>query len=157
MENENFETCPICYENDANCFTECNHGYCITCLQKINKCAICRKNLTHKQSHNNLLREIRNYHYQKNLKTNNDNNNSGINIYSFELKPEDHRPSGTMNFSRIQDAIDDINYFRHHNSGVHNFSRIDNGTLRLTLNADYPSSIHVLRTASGMIGAGFSN
>lgn len=110
MELENFETCPICYENDANYFTECNHRYCITCLQKINKCAICRKNLTHKQSHNNLLREIRIYHYQKHFKINNNNNNSGINIYTLKIEPEDHTPSGTMNFSIIQDVIDNMNY-----------------------------------------------
>jgi hypothetical protein len=29
---------------------------------------------------------------------------TGINVYSFALKPEDHQPSGTCNFSRIDNA-----------------------------------------------------
>lgn len=29
----------------------------------------------------------------------------GINVYSFALKPEDHQPSGTLNFSRIDTAV----------------------------------------------------
>ena len=28
----------------------------------------------------------------------------GINVYSFALKPEEHQPSGTCNFSRIDNA-----------------------------------------------------
>jgi len=37
------ELCPICIENDALYFTECGHKYCLRCLSRINKCAICRK------------------------------------------------------------------------------------------------------------------
>lgn len=42
MENE---LCPICIENPGINFTECNHGYCIMCLSRIKKCAICRNPL----------------------------------------------------------------------------------------------------------------
>ena len=31
--------------------------------------------------------------------------NAGINVYSFALKPEEHQPSGTLNFSRIDTAV----------------------------------------------------
>ena len=31
--------------------------------------------------------------------------NNSINVYSFALKPEEHQPSGTCNFSRIDSAI----------------------------------------------------
>jgi hypothetical protein len=31
--------------------------------------------------------------------------NRGINVYSFALKPEEHQPSGTLNFSRIDTAV----------------------------------------------------
>ena len=31
--------------------------------------------------------------------------NTGINVYSFALKPEEHQPSGTLNFSRIDTAV----------------------------------------------------
>lgn len=42
MSNE----CPICYDNTEIKYTECNHGYCLTCLCKLSKCAMCRKQLT---------------------------------------------------------------------------------------------------------------
>ena len=43
------ELCPICIENEATCITECRHSYCITCLCKIKKCAMCRKDLVRSQ------------------------------------------------------------------------------------------------------------
>tara|TARA_Y100000748_G_scaffold227864_1_gene192129 strand:- start:843 stop:1403 length:561 start_codon:yes stop_codon:yes gene_type:complete len=67
-----------------------------------------------------------------------------IGVYSFGLRPEDHQPSGTCNFSRI-----------------------DNATLQLTLNdaahADgsefqvYATNYNVLRIMSGMGGLAYSN
>lgn len=45
MENELTELCPICIEKPAYYYTECNHGYCIGCLSRIKKCAMCRKDL----------------------------------------------------------------------------------------------------------------
>ena len=69
---------------------------------------------------------------------------TGINVYSFGLKPEEHQPSGTANMSRI-----------------------DNATLQLTLtsNANNNSPIvkvfavnyNVLRIMSGMGGLAYSN
>ena len=67
---------------------------------------------------------------------------TGINVYSFGLKPEEHQPSGTCNFSRI-----------------------DNATLHLTLtnptgNAKvsvYAVNYNVLRIMSGMGGLAYSN
>jgi hypothetical protein len=45
MENELRELCPICIEKPAENYTECNHGYCIECLSRIKKCAMCRNPL----------------------------------------------------------------------------------------------------------------
>jgi hypothetical protein len=74
---------------------------------------------------------------------------TGINVYSFALKPEEHQPSGTCNFSRI-----------------------DNATLHLTLTAYsvksstatrsckvriYAVNYNVLRIMSGMGGLAYSN
>ena len=70
---------------------------------------------------------------------------TGINVYSFALKPEEHQPSGTCNFSRI-----------------------DNATLLLTLTPDtigegsalinvYATNYNVLRIMSGMGGLAYSN
>ena len=45
MDENSIELCPICIENEAIYLTECNHKYCITCLNKIKSCALCRKKL----------------------------------------------------------------------------------------------------------------
>ena len=62
-----------------------------------------------------------------------------INVYSFALKPEEHQPSGTCNFSRIDSAkliLDDKNYTSF-NIYAHNYN--------------------VLRIMSGMGGLAYSN
>ncbi len=68
MENKSVELCPICIDKSANYYTECGHGYCIECLSKIKKCAMCRNNLqmvkicnqikNHNLSHNNYTFEL---------------------------------------------------------------------------------------------------
>jgi hypothetical protein len=71
---------------------------------------------------------------------------TGINVYSFALKPEEHQPSGTCNFSRI-----------------------DKATLQLTVSVNtvrggrtaqvrvYAVNYNVLRVMSGMGGLAYSN
>ena len=71
---------------------------------------------------------------------------TGINVYSFALRPEEHQPSGTCNMSRI-----------------------DNATLQLVLSNDtiggddtakvrvYATNYNVLRVMSGMGGLAYSN
>ena len=65
---------------------------------------------------------------------------AGINVYSFALNPEEHQPSGTCNFSRI-----------------------DNATLSVKTKADtaalyvYGVNYNVLRIMSGMGGVAYSN
>ena len=71
---------------------------------------------------------------------------TGINVYSFGLKPEEHQPSGTCNMSRI-----------------------DNAVLQVTLTAQtvansrsakvrvYATNYNVLRIMSGMGGLAYSN
>ena len=61
-----------------------------------------------------------------------------INCYSFSLKPEEHQPSGTCNFSRIDKAT----------------LEFDN---TVTLNAIYAVNYNVLRIMSGMGGLAYSN
>jgi hypothetical protein len=53
------ELCPICIENDVTCITECSHSYCITCLCKIKKCALCRKHLIRHQLCKEIIGKIR--------------------------------------------------------------------------------------------------
>ena len=66
----------------------------------------------------------------------------GINVYSFALKPEEHQPSGTCNFSRIDNA-------------KLTFTTVGNatgGTVRV-----FATNYNVLRVMSGMGGLAYSN
>ena len=98
------ELCPICIDKEATVFTECNHGYCACCISRIKKCSMCRKPLLH----NELCNEIKNWHSKKNITYYNNfvsedknSSDSGINVYTFALRPEDHQPSGFVDFNRI--------------------------------------------------------
>jgi hypothetical protein len=81
---------------------------------------------------------IQPYQHHENVPT-----NAGLNVYSFALKPEEHQPSGTLNMSRIDTAVLNLN---------------------LNLRAGETSSLHVyavnynvLRILSGMGGLAYSN
>ena len=63
-------------------------------------------------------------------------------VYSFALKPEEHQPSGTCNFSRIDNAVLNLNHD----------SVTTNGTLKV-----YAVNYNVLRIMSGMGGLAYSN
>jgi hypothetical protein len=65
----------------------------------------------------------------------------GINVYSFALKPEDHQPSGTCNFSRIDNA-----------QLVLTIGTLTAGTVKV-----YAVNYNVLRIMSGMGGLAYSN
>jgi hypothetical protein len=66
------------------------------------------------------------------------NQNDGIGVYSFALKPEEHQPSGTCNFSRIDNA---------------QLVQTANGTATKVYAVNY----NVLRIMSGMGGLAYSN
>ena len=68
-------------------------------------------------------------------------NNVGINVYSFALKPEEHQPSGTCNFSRIDSAILQFNTTPDLANSIH----------------VYAVNYNVLRIMSGMGGLAYSN
>jgi hypothetical protein len=69
----------------------------------------------------------------------------GINVCSFALKPEDHQPSGTCNFSRIDNAKLQLTLvpILHENMTRH---------VRV-----YAVNYNVLRVMSGMAGLAYSN
>jgi hypothetical protein len=67
----------------------------------------------------------------------------GINVYSFALKAEDHQPTGTCNFSRIDNAT----------LNVTSDKPISSGSI---LNI-YTQNYNVLRVMSGMAGTAYSN
>ncbi len=64
---------------------------------------------------------------------------TGVNVYSFALNPEEHQPSGTCNFSRIDNAT----------------LTITTGTVAETY--IYALNYNVLRIMSGMGGLAYSN
>jgi len=66
--------------------------------------------------------------------------NTGINVYSFALKPEEHQPSGTLNFSRIDSAVLNIT-----------------AAAAATKCRVYAVNYNVLRVMSGMGGLAYSN
>ena len=71
---------------------------------------------------------------------------TGINVYSFALRPEEHQPSGTCNFSRIDNATLQL--------------VLSNATVAGTKTAKvrvYAVNYNVLRIMSGMGGMAYSN
>jgi len=71
---------------------------------------------------------------------------SGINVYSFALRPEEHQPSGSCNFSRIDNAVLQL--------------VLSSGTVSGTATAKvrvYAVNYNVLRVMSGMAGVAYSN
>ena len=92
--------------------------------------------------------------------------NSGINVYSFALKPEEHQPSGTLNMSRIDTATLDLTY-KPLNKGEASTSTAANPVER-TIDSTFESpkvsqvsiyavNYNVLRILSGMGGIAYSN
>ena len=79
----------------------------------------------------------------------------GINVYSFALKPEDHQPSGTCNFSRIDNATLNLSLLSANSIPAMS-------TLQSLLGSDstlniYTVNYNVLRVMSGMAGTAYSN
>jgi hypothetical protein len=68
-----------------------------------------------------------------------------IYVYSFAIKPEEHQPSGTCNFSRIDNTVLSLDV---------NTSTTDNATPTLKV---YVVNYNVLRIMSGMGGLAYSN
>ena len=73
----------------------------------------------------------------------------GINVYSFAITPEDHQPSGTCNFSRIDNAHLNITVTSNTISSTYNSG---NAKIRV-----YAVNYNILRIMSGMGGLAYSN
>ena len=84
---------------------------------------------------------IQPYQHHENVPT-----NAGINVYSFALKPEEHQPSGTLNMSRIDTAVLNLNL-----NAAYTATNLDK-SLHV-----YAVNYNVLRILSGMGGLAYSN
>ena len=71
---------------------------------------------------------------------------TGINVYSFSLRPEEHQPSGTCNFSRIDKATLQLTV------SVNTVTGGNTAQVRV-----YALNYNVLRVMSGMGGLAYSN
>jgi len=71
---------------------------------------------------------------------------TGINVYSFALRPEEHQPSGTCNFSRIDNATLQL--------VLSNATVAGMNTAKVRV---YATNYNVLRVMSGMGGLAYSN
>ena len=74
------------------------------------------------------------------------NPDTGINVYSFALRPEEHQPSGSCNFSRIDNAVLQLVLSSPTVSGT--------ATAKVRV---YAINYNVLRVMSGMAGVAYSN
>jgi hypothetical protein len=82
----------------------------------------------------------------------------GVNVYSFALKAEEHQPSGTCNFSRIDNATLQVKCGLYNSAG--NSDYINNfvgGSSSNSLLNIYTVNYNVLRVMSGMAGTAYSN
>jgi hypothetical protein len=75
-------------------------------------------------------------------------NNAGINVYSFALKPEEHQPSGSLNMSRIDTAVLDLQY-------ADSYKALNNSSEKQV--SIFAVNYNVLRILSGMGGIAYSN
>ena len=73
----------------------------------------------------------------------------GINVYSFALTPEDIQPSGTCNFSRIDNASLDLTLSSDAVSTTKN-----NGNVKVQV---WAINYNILRIMSGLGGLAYSN
>ena len=88
----------------------------------------------------------------------------GVNVYSFALKPEEHQPSGTCNFSRIDNAVLNLTLSPYTlKSSVADVNPSSTSTAiaaNTPLTAQvriYAVNYNVLRVMSGMGGLAYSN
>tara|TARA_Y100000389_G_scaffold190678_1_gene215773 strand:+ start:6851 stop:8263 length:1413 start_codon:yes stop_codon:yes gene_type:complete len=75
----------------------------------------------------------------------------GINVFSFALKPEEFQPSGTCNFSRVDNASLEVDFHKYSTTG-------DDGAFWADATVDiFATNYNQLRIMSGMGGLTYSN
>ena len=86
---------------------------------------------------------------------------TGVNVYSFALKPEDLQPSGSCNFSRIDNAVLNLTLtpatFKTSVVSIDTESSSDAETQKTANVNVYATNYNVLRIMSGMGGLAYSN
>jgi len=99
----------------------------------------CNKYYDHnrfQQRDGNYFNKVQPFQHHTNIPS-----SSGINVYSFAIKPEEHYPSGTCNFSRIDNATLKLSF----------------GTATTGIIKIYAINYNLLRIYSGMAGFAYSS
>lgn len=81
----------------------------------------------------------------------------GVNVYSFALKAAEHQPSGTCNFSRIDNATLNLTMGKYNAAGDNQYNSTYIGNNSNSLLNIYTMNYNVLRVMSGMAGTAYSN
>jgi hypothetical protein len=81
----------------------------------------------------------------------------GINVYSFALKAQDHQPTGSCNFSRIDNATLNVCVGLNNSSASSNTYSSTYLTGSSSVLNIYTVNYNVLRVMSGMAGTAYSN
>jgi len=85
---------------------------------------------------------------------------TGINVYSFALKPEEHQPSGTCNMSRIDSAVLQLQLTPKAAGQDNGQTSVANANTLMNMGSKvrvYATNYNVLRIMSGMGGLAYSN
>ena len=98
------------------------------------------------------FRKVQNYEHHTRVPRTDTNHQQFIYTYSFALSPEEHQPSGTCNFSRIDNAVLQISYKTDTEINVGAGLAALGMSLRV-----YAVNYNVLRIMSGMGGLAYSN
>ena len=98
---------------------------------------------------NNFYNLIQPFQYHSCGGLNNYRYNGGFYLYSFGLKPEKYEPSGTLNFSKLNNFLINFNYKKTSNT----FSQISEGYTFTCYGINY----NVLKISNGMAGLIYKN
>ena len=85
------------------------------------------------------------FNYVQPYETHNNTPSDGVNVYSFAINPTEHQPSGTCNFSRIDNATLTLNI---------DSEFVNNQSSNINI---YTVNYNILRIMSGMGGLAYAN
>jgi Large eukaryotic DNA virus major capsid protein/Major capsid protein N-terminus len=143
--------------NYADCNSQNNNPFCYTDLNCGNPTAVAKIQLNGQdrftERDGSYFNFVQPYQHHTNSPT------VGINVYSFALKPEDLQPSGSCNFSRIDNATLNLTltpetFKADNNTG---YSGLQTPAVTNVSNRIYATNYNVLRIMSGMGGLAYSN
>jgi len=141
--------------NYQDCYSQNNNPFCYTDLNCGNPTAVAKIQLNGQDRFTE--RDGSYFNFVQPFQHHTNSPSVGINVYSFALKPEDLQPSGSCNFSRIDNATLNLTLTPEtfNSDGLPSYS----GPVPVTnvSNRIYATNYNVLRIMSGMGGLAYSN